>query len=213
MGAPRRRGGSADGQALLGYILTSGPENLRNLDEALSWYQKSAAAGCPQGHSAMRCRWRATATDPDKQAEVTDHLRRAADAGLPTALYLLGMIDERGLGVPADPAAAAELYRQAAEKGHRSGQARWGLALMEGHGGRRQPDRGRIVAAPRRAGRRSGGRGRWSAISMPRAASCRRTMPRRRSGSAAAAEAGHRGAARALGMLHLTGAGVAARPG
>ena len=28
-----------------------------------------------------------------------------------------------------------------------------------------------------------------------------------------AAEAGHTGAARALGMLHLTGAGVAARPG
>src|ERR1700758_2525700 len=31
-------GGSADGQALLGFILTSGPENLRNLDEARSWY-------------------------------------------------------------------------------------------------------------------------------------------------------------------------------
>ena len=27
-------GGSADGQAVLGYILTSGPDHLRNLDEA-----------------------------------------------------------------------------------------------------------------------------------------------------------------------------------
>ncbi len=42
-------GGSADGQALLGYILTSGPESLRDLDEAREWYHKSAEAGCPQG--------------------------------------------------------------------------------------------------------------------------------------------------------------------
>ena len=34
---------------VLGYILTSGPENLRNLEEADRWYVKSAAAGCPAG--------------------------------------------------------------------------------------------------------------------------------------------------------------------
>jgi TPR repeat protein len=42
-------GGSAEGQAVLGFILTSGPEDLRNLSEGDSWYQKSAAGGCPQG--------------------------------------------------------------------------------------------------------------------------------------------------------------------
>ena len=42
-------GGSADGQAVLGYILTSGPETMRDLDEAHRWYERSAAAGCPQG--------------------------------------------------------------------------------------------------------------------------------------------------------------------
>src|SRR5512135_2114447 len=31
-------GGSADGQAVLGYILTSGPDHMRNLDEAHEWY-------------------------------------------------------------------------------------------------------------------------------------------------------------------------------
>src|ERR1700722_15509709 len=41
--------GSADGQAVLGFILTAGPENLRNGEEGDRWYQKSAAGGCPQG--------------------------------------------------------------------------------------------------------------------------------------------------------------------
>ncbi|MGI4946923.1 MAG: tetratricopeptide repeat protein, partial [Janthinobacterium lividum] len=41
--------GSPDGQALLGYILTSGPVELRDLDTADGWYARSAEAGCPQG--------------------------------------------------------------------------------------------------------------------------------------------------------------------
>ena len=42
-------GGSADGQAVLGYILTSGPEPMRDLEEAHRWYERSAAAGCSAG--------------------------------------------------------------------------------------------------------------------------------------------------------------------
>ena len=42
------------------------------------------------------------------------------------------MMTERGMGVPADRAAAIQLFRQAAEKGNRPSQARWGMALMEG---------------------------------------------------------------------------------
>jgi uncharacterized protein len=42
--------GSAEGQALLGYVLTNGPEVIRDLDEAHQWYERSANAGCPQGH-------------------------------------------------------------------------------------------------------------------------------------------------------------------
>ena len=42
-------GGSADGQAILGFILTSGPESLRDLDQAEEMYRRSAEADCPQG--------------------------------------------------------------------------------------------------------------------------------------------------------------------
>ena len=41
--------GSADGQALLAFVLTSGPEDLRDLDEAERLYRLSAEADCPQG--------------------------------------------------------------------------------------------------------------------------------------------------------------------
>ena len=41
---------SAEGQALLAYVLTNGPRSARNRDEAHQWYERSAAGGCPQGH-------------------------------------------------------------------------------------------------------------------------------------------------------------------
>src|SRR5262249_39802747 len=125
-------GGSADGQAVLGYILTSGPEHLRNLDEAHLWYERAAAAGCPQGALGYALSLARTATDAGGQAQVAEQLRRAADAGLPTALYLLALMTERGWGMPADRAAAIQMFRQAAEKGNQPSQARWGMALIEG---------------------------------------------------------------------------------
>ena len=50
--------GSAQGQALLGYILTSGPESMRNLDEAHRCYESSAAAGSPRVILDLPCHWR-----------------------------------------------------------------------------------------------------------------------------------------------------------
>src|SRR6185312_1422993 len=37
--------GCADGQAVLAYILTSGPESMRNPEEAHAWYRRAAEAG------------------------------------------------------------------------------------------------------------------------------------------------------------------------
>ena len=95
-------GGSADGQAVLGYILTSGPEHLRSLDEAHRWYERSAATGSPQGALGFALSLARTATSEEQHVPVAENMRRAADAGLPTALYLLGMMTERGLGMKAD---------------------------------------------------------------------------------------------------------------
>ena len=100
-------GGSAEGQAILGYILTSGPETLRDIPEADRWYERSAAALCPQGQLGYALVLARDAKDPEIQAKLVDNLRQAAEKGLATALYLLGMVTERGLGgLPADRPAA-----------------------------------------------------------------------------------------------------------
>jgi TPR repeat protein len=44
--------------------------------------------------------------------EVAEHLRHAAEAELPTAIYLLAALTELGVGVARDPLVAAELYRR-----------------------------------------------------------------------------------------------------
>jgi TPR repeat protein len=45
--------GSADAQAIVGYILANGPEPLRDPDAALHYYQRSADQGWPQGHLGL----------------------------------------------------------------------------------------------------------------------------------------------------------------
>ena len=65
---------------------------------------------------------------------MAEALRRAADADLPVAIYLLGVLTEQGVGLEQDLEGAAKLYRRAAEAGQRSAQVRWGTALLEGRG-------------------------------------------------------------------------------
>jgi TPR repeat protein len=120
------KAGSADGQVALAYILTSGPEALRDLEEAHRWYEKAASSGSPQGALGYALSLARLARSEDDQKHMVAQLRRAADQGLPTALYLMGVLTDGGVGTDRDPVAAALFYRQAAEKGSRNGQARWG---------------------------------------------------------------------------------------
>ncbi len=72
-------------------------------------------------------------------------LEKAAVDGDPFALYVLGRAMDESMGpVGADPVRAANLYRQAAEKGHPLAALRYGLALAEGAGIKRD-----VVAAQR----------------------------------------------------------------
>ena len=117
--------GSAKGQAELAYVLTRGPERLRDLDAAHALYRRSADAGCPEGCLGYALSLAQRAADEAGRREVVEYLRRAAAAELPTAIYLLAVLVERGVGATADPALAVELFRQAAEKGLPAAQARW----------------------------------------------------------------------------------------
>src|SRR5258706_178387 len=95
---------------------------------------RGAISKAPGGHLGYALSRARRALNEPGRLLMAEHLRQAAEAGLPTAIYLLAVVTEQGVGVAADAALAAQLYHQAAERGHRAAQARWGLALMEGRG-------------------------------------------------------------------------------
>src|SRR5580704_13015691 len=88
--------GSAKAQAVLAYVLTCGPEEMRDLEEAHRWYQRSAAAGCPEGCLGYALSLAPRTQDEAGRHEVAEHLRQAAEAELPTAIYLLAVLTEQG---------------------------------------------------------------------------------------------------------------------
>jgi uncharacterized protein len=200
-------GGSPEGQAVLGHILSSGPEAHRAPEEAELWYRRSAKAGCPQGALGLAIALARHAVGEAAQREVASLLRQAADAGLPAALYLLGLLHERGSGVSQDLAAATDLFRRAAEKGNRAAQARWGRALMEGQGAEANPQealtwlRRAALAGEAEAAYLVGKFHAEGGTQPPNYTEAAVWLER-------AAQAGSRRAAQALGMLYLTGAGV-----
>jgi TPR repeat protein/tetratricopeptide (TPR) repeat protein len=199
--------GSGEAQAMLAFILTSGPDDLRNLDEADLWYERSATAGCPQGYLGHAMAMARKGGGEAVQREVVRHLHKAAEGELPTALYLLGLVNEHGLGVARDTIKASEFYRRAAHKGHRSGQLRWGLALMHGIGVDANPSEGETWL--RRAALAGDPE---AAASVGNIYATGGNLPPNHAEAASwfrrAAEAGHKGAARLLGLLYISGAGV-----
>src|SRR5262249_5612981 len=124
--------GSPQGQAMLAYVLTHGPESMRDLEAAHRWYERSAAGGCPEGCLGYALSLAPRAKDAAERRQVADYLQRAAEAELPTAIYLLGLLAEQGWGVARDPEAAVQLFRHAAELDVRAAELRWGQALIEG---------------------------------------------------------------------------------
>jgi TPR repeat protein len=183
---------------------------MRDLEEGDLWYERSAAAGCPQGMlgHALALNRKGGET---VQREVAVQLGKAAAAGLPAALFFLGVMSERGLGVTRDEGAAAEFYRRAAEKGHRSGQARWGKALMHGIGVDANPSDGETwlrraaLAGDPEAAAALGDLHATGGNPSPNHAEAASWFRR-------AAEAGHKGAARSLGLLYFAGDGVPRDP-
>jgi TPR repeat protein len=198
--------GSHEGQALLGYILAYGPRRMRDAGAAHQWYARSAAAGCPQGHLGYALSLAPHAKDEEARLQVADEVRSAAAAGLPTAIYLLGVLTESGAGVPQDAAAAVEHYCSAAEKGHRAAQVKWGLALIEGRHVNQDLASGELWL------RRAALAGDAQAATLVADKYIKGPMPPNYVEAAnwykRAAEAGDKAGARALASLYLTGAGV-----
>ena len=93
--------------------------------KATAGIEKSAAGGCPQGQLGYALVLARDTSKPGAQEELLRHLSQAAEKGLATALFLYGMVLERGAGRSPGPRRRRRCYKQA---------------------------RKRVIAVPRRAG-------------------------------------------------------------
>ena len=134
------------------------PKTLRNIEEGDRWYQKSAAGGCPQGQLGYALVLARDTSRPGAQEELLRHLSQAAEKGLATALFLYGMVLERGAGRAPGPRRRRRMLQ--ARRGEGPSRRAGPLGPCSDGGSRRraQPAGRRIVAAARRPGRRSGSR-------------------------------------------------------
>ena len=203
--------GEPEAQALLAYIVSAGPEELRDPAASFDWYRKSAEQDCPQGRLGYALALMSHADTAEKTMAAHGELVRAANAGMVAADFLLGVAAEQGIGTTCDDTAARVHYTIAADAGFVRAQTRIGVLLMEGRGGPRDLLNGESWL--RRASLAGDGeaasllgdlyvRGDENPPNYVEAAHWFRT----------AAERGHKGASRALGTLYLTGAGVAQDP-
>lgn len=121
--------GSPEAMALLGFLLSEGPEDSRDVTEAQQWYARAAAAGEPHGLLKLGLTELAAATT-SAAAQVA--ITKLTAAGLPQADYALGTIFDAGAAlVPPDLPRALAHFRTAAEAGDTNAMARYGAALLD----------------------------------------------------------------------------------
>jgi TPR repeat protein len=133
--------GSAEGAHRLALLYAQGAEGIpRNDARALELFEKAAAAGHLRAQiNAGTLYFRGQGT-PRDLVRARAWLEKAAASDDPYALYALGraMDDSAGPAI-ADFTRAAELYRRAAQHGHPLAALRYGLALADGIGVRKDP--------------------------------------------------------------------------
>ncbi len=218
--------GSAEAQTLVGYILTSGPEELQDPPRAAQYYQQAAANGFAQGQLGWALALLRDGASPAVDAEAWQLLESAANADLPAAHFALGVLAEQAGAeqAVAEQAGAEQAehnddrltrgtahYREAAEHGHRSAQFRYGIALLTGRGVKQDAQSGETWL------RRAGLAGEPLAAAMVGDIYARQADGQPNFCEAAmwferAAAAGHVGAARALGQVCLRGGGFGTDP-
>jgi hypothetical protein len=127
-------GGDADGQHTQALWLLAGRGVAADVPAALAMLEKAADAGSAAAmvtlgnlHGGDNRRYGLT-KDVTKSFQ---WLERAAKAGSDEGLYLLSAYYHAGGPVPKDTARAAELVRQAAERGHALSRIRHGINLLE----------------------------------------------------------------------------------
>lgn len=133
--------GSAEGAHRLGLLFAEGMGGTPRDDaRALAFFERAAAAGHHRAQiNAGTLYFRGQGT-PRDLVRARAWLEKAASQEEPYALYALGRaLDDSAGQALADPVRSADLYRRAAQLGHPIAALRYGLALNDGIGVRKNP--------------------------------------------------------------------------
>ena len=133
--------GSSEGAHRLALVYAQGLAGTpRDEKRAVELFEKAAAAGHIRAQINLGILYMRGQGVPADLIQARAWLEKAAAGGDPQALYTLGRALSESMGqAVADPVRAADLYRRAAEKGHARAGLRYGLALSEGNGVKRDP--------------------------------------------------------------------------
>jgi TPR repeat protein len=133
--------GSAEGAHRLALVYAYGEGGVpRNEARAAELFERAAEKGHKRAQLNLGTLYLRGQGVPRDLIQARAWLEKAAANGDPYALYALGRAMSESAGpASADPIRAADLFRQSAEKGHPLAALRYGLALSEGVGIKRDP--------------------------------------------------------------------------
>jgi len=133
--------GSAEGAHRLALVFAHGDGGTpRNEARAVELFERAAEKGHKRAQLNLGTLYLRGQGVPRDLIQARAWLEKAAANGDPYALYALGRaMSESMAPIGADPIRAANLYRQAAEKGHPFAALRYGMALSDGSGIKRDP--------------------------------------------------------------------------
>jgi hypothetical protein len=128
--------GSPEGQHRLAIVFAEGLAGTpRNETLAAELFEKAANAGHQRAQINLGLLYLRGQGVPRDLVQARAWLEKAAAKDDPYALYALGRaMEQTDKTAVADPVRAADLFRRAAEKGHPYATLRYGLALQEGAG-------------------------------------------------------------------------------
>jgi len=131
--------GSSEANHRLALVFAEGQAGVpRNDQRAVELFQKAAEAGHRRAQINLGILYLRGQGVPRDLVQARAWLEKAASTEDPNALYALGRaMEESEAAVSADSVRAADLYRRAAEKGHALAALRYGLAMVDGLGVKR----------------------------------------------------------------------------
>jgi len=134
--------GSSEANHRLGLIFAEGQaDTARNDQRGAEYFEKAANAGHRRAQINLGILYLRGQGVKRDLVQARAWLEKAAATDDPSALYTLGRaMEERDETVAADSIRAADLYRRAAEKGHALAALRYGLAMVDGIGVKRDPN-------------------------------------------------------------------------